>query len=74
MYTLTAELMVADCSTTFTISWTQPTSVLRKRCLISPKHQSGENFVCPAGKNNNVIDWFKPTLTLHMRYYVREIC
>ena len=64
-----AELTVTDCSTTFTMSLRQPTSVLQKRCFMSPKHQSGENFVCPAGKKDKVIDWFKPTLTLQIMYW-----
>ena len=30
---------------------------------------SGENLVCPAGKNEMVMEAFNPVITLHIRYY-----
>ena len=48
-------LTLADWSTTVAMSLRQLTLVRRKRCLIKPKHQSGENFVCPTIKNESVI-------------------
>ena len=44
-------LALADWSTTLAMSSRELTLVRRNRCLISPKQQSGENFVWPTIKN-----------------------
>ena len=50
-----AVLGVADLFTACTMSSRQPMLVLLYCCFISPKHQSGANFVCPTGRNDILI-------------------
>uniref|UniRef100_A0A1X7VG58 Uncharacterized protein n=1 Tax=Amphimedon queenslandica TaxID=400682 RepID=A0A1X7VG58_AMPQE len=55
-------------STTFTISSMQPSAVFLKSCLMSPKHQSGENLVCPTERKEVLIDLFLCVSTLQAKY------
>ena len=50
-----AWLASADLSTSFTRSSKQSIVHRRRRCLSSPKHQSGENFVWPTSINDSVM-------------------
>ena len=44
-----------------------PIFVWRYACLNRPKHQSGENFVCPTIRNDVIVS-FRPTKTCQARY------
>ena len=61
-------LASADELTTDAMSSKLLTKVRLYRCLNNPKHQSGENFVCPTNMNDMVIDWCRPDGTLQARY------
>ena len=58
---------VADLLTVSTISSRQPVLVRLYHCLNSPKHQSGENLVCPTGRNDTFISLCNPTRTLRIK-------
>ena len=60
----------ADFSTTRAISSRHPILVLRYSCLKRPKHQSGENLVCPTMRKERVMDLFRPDKTRHARYCI----
>ena len=49
-------LTIADWFTTLAKSSNESTSVLRNFFLRSPKQVSGENLICPAGKNEMVME------------------
>ena len=63
-----AQFTAADFSTTRTISSRHLILDFRYSCSKSPKHQSGENFVCPTIKEDTVMDLFRPDKTRHARY------
>ena len=58
----------AEVSTTLTMSSRQLILVRRYACFNRPKHQSGENLVCPTIRNDNVIFLLRPTKTRQARY------
>mgnify|MGYP007094271414 CR=1 FL=1 len=53
----------ADCSTALAMSNKDETNVRRVFCLRRPKHQSGENLVCPANKKLYSTVWWRPVIT-----------
>lgn len=53
-------LTLADDSTTPTKSSRQFTTQRRYRCFSNPKHQSGENFVCPTSMNDRMMESYLP--------------
>jgi hypothetical protein len=62
-------LTEADSSTTQQISCKEFTSVRLNFLFRRAKHQSGENLVCPTGKNEYVIFLLLSVSTLHMKYW-----
>ena len=59
----------ADISTKVAKSSNESTSHFLNFCFKRPKQVSEENFVCPAGKNDIVIEALRPVITLHIMYY-----
>ena len=58
---------VAEALTAWATSSRQPMFDFLYYCLNSPKHQSGENLVCPTGRKDIFISLCKPTSTLQIK-------
>ena len=69
--TSSAMLGAAELVMAFARSFRQPMILRRSFCFARPKHQSGENFVCPARRKEMVILSWRPVSILHIMYCIR---